>query len=90
MISPLDLMAPLSCICGWGDIYCVCNDTEKALRLTGRGMLQMTYSQREWCLEEIETTNGYRRFDYRLATDAQVASGVLQAWSEYHLDKGLR
>ena len=50
--SPLDLLAPESCVC-YGPMAegCVCGDTERALRAYAQGqpMFPMTPAQREWC-----------------------------------------
>lgn len=70
---------------------CVCGLTEKALRWWCReGTTQrMTPEQREWCLNEIESVEGYRRGDYEFVADGMLANGVLSAWVDYCRDKGL-
>jgi hypothetical protein len=74
-----------------GTTHCVCGESEKALRgwIGGRITEPMTHEQREWCLREIESVEGYDRRDYKDATDAQLASSVLTAWMDYCRDKGL-
>lgn len=49
----------------------------------------MSEKQREWCLEEIDSVEGFRRADYAEAPDADLARGVLDAWLEYCRDKGM-
>lgn len=88
MRSPLDSIAPPRCICAWPD-GCLCCDTEKALRWIGWGKGSLTPEQREWCLAEIDSVEGYERRHYERASDADVAKGVLHAWTEYARDKGL-
>lgn len=69
---------------------CVCGLTEKALRAWVSGELPaMTPCQRLWCLNEIDSIEGYRRQDYETCTDALLANGVLSAWVDYCRDKGL-
>jgi hypothetical protein len=49
----------------------------------------MTAVQREWCLNEIGSVEGYDRKDYEHYTNADLASAVLNAWSDYCQDKDL-
>lgn len=49
----------------------------------------MTPEQREWCLNEIDTVEGYERKHYEGSPDELVANGVLSAWVDYCRDKGL-
>lgn len=64
---------------------CVCPPTERMLR----SGLPLTPAQRTWCLDQINSVEGYRRDDYLGCTDAQLAKAVLTAWSDYCRDKGL-
>jgi hypothetical protein len=86
--SPVDVHAPPSCICGYGDC-CVCPTTEKALRAILHADLKMTEEQREWCKREIDKVEGHGRNDYIDADDSTIAGGVLNAWVDYARDKGL-
>ncbi len=52
-------------------------------------MPDMTAEQREFCLTEIGNVEGYRRADYEESDDADLASGVLSAWTDFCRDKGL-
>lgn len=93
MSSPLDVIAPTACIC-YGPAECegcVCGETERALRayITKQPMPAMTPAQRAWCLSEIDLVEGYDRKDYEQETDAGVARGVLNAWTDFCRDKGL-
>jgi len=73
-----------------GCSMCVCGDTEKALRgwMSGRITAPMTPEQREWCLSEIGSVEGYDRADYEGETDAGLARNVIGAWMDYCRDKG--
>jgi hypothetical protein len=44
---------------------------------------------REWCLDEIDRVEGFRRRDYELLDDSELARGVLDAWLDFARDKGL-
>lgn len=71
---------------------CVCPPAEMALRgWSDRrdGMPAMTADQREWCLNEIGQVEGYQRAEYESCDDADLARGVLDAWTDYCRDKGL-
>lgn len=74
-----------------GCTHCVCGESEKALRgwLNGRITTPMTPEQREWCYSEIDCIEAHDREDYVTGTDAELASGVLNAWGDYCKDKGL-
>lgn len=74
-----------------GETRCVCGETEKALRawINNRAAAPMTKEQREWCLEEIDGVEGYERKTYENDSDAELAMGVLNAWTDYCRDKGL-
>jgi hypothetical protein len=49
----------------------------------------MTDLEREWCLTEIESVEGYRREDFVDSDDSALAHGVLNAWKDYCRDMGL-
>lgn len=92
MRTCLDPLAPNDCVCyGPAADGCLCPDTERALRayIAGRPMPPMTPEQREWCYREIERVEGFDRTGYVRATDANLAAGVLDAWTAYCHDKGL-
>jgi hypothetical protein len=81
----------------WPDIKCKCEDDclcppqERALRAWAyEGYnIPMTEEQKEWCLKEIDSVEGFTREHYKQASDALVALGVLDAWTAYCRDKGL-
>lgn len=96
MIRPMPDPIPATvCQCYLNPVLaeqCECPDAERALRAwTGQSPLvpAMTPEQREWCLSEIDSVEGYRRSDYESDTDAHVARGVLDAWTDFCRDKGL-
>jgi hypothetical protein len=49
----------------------------------------MTPEQREWCLEEIGSVEGYDRAEHVEDSDSDLASTVLCAWTDYCRDKGM-
>lgn len=49
----------------------------------------MTPDQREWCLVEIESVEGFDRKQHEGSADADLAREVLAAWLEYCRDKGM-
>ena len=74
------------------DNPCVCSIDERVLRAYSRSDIlleTMTPEQRDWCLSEIESVEGYDRADYESSDDADLARGVLDAWQDYCRDKGL-
>lgn len=74
-----------------GHCECACGPSERVLRAivyTG-GAPALTPEQREWCLSEIGSVEGYARKDYEAAHDVIVARGVLDAWTDYARDKGV-
>jgi hypothetical protein len=78
--------------CNHPTIICVCGDQERILRGFMRedaSLPPMTAVQREWCLNEIGSVEGYDRKDYEHYTNADLASAVLNAWSDYCQDKDL-
>lgn len=88
--TPLDNLAPDRCVCEC-PYGCQCPPGEKALRfiLGHRPGTYFTQEQREWCLDEIGSVEGYRREDYADLSDPEIARGVLDAWLDYCRDKGL-
>lgn len=94
MTSMNDVAWPVMfrCFC-MGDLdECMCLPMERALRawkLKEPTVPPMTPDQREACLREIEQVEGYSRADYVDAHDGMLASGVLDAWTDYCRDKGL-
>ena len=70
---------------------CVCGEPEKSLRgwISGSIKTPMTEVQREWCLSEIDSVEGYVRKDYEASKDDELARGVICAWRDYARDKGL-
>lgn len=74
-----------------GTTYCVCGESEKALRgwMSGRITQPMTRKQREWCLREIEGVEGWERKDHEDAGESDLARSVLFAWRDYCRDKGM-
>ena len=85
--SPLDVLAPDRCLCGYGEC-CVCPDTERALRHVSAGGASLTPRQRGWCVIEISKFEGQPIITVD-DSDADVARGVLNAWADYARDKGL-
>jgi hypothetical protein len=82
----------LTAMCQCDLAECVCGMTERALRWwmsPHHTWMPMTPEQREWCLAEIDSVEGYRRADYEDVPDSQLARGVLDAWRDYCRDKGL-
>jgi hypothetical protein len=78
--------------CGGPDEGCVCGGDERVLRAYNRGqrgLEPMTQDQRQWCLDEIRQVEGYDIKDYMQYSDADLANGVLSAWTDYCRDKGL-
>lgn len=80
------------CCMGALEDRCACGDQEKILRAYKRrefGLPPMTPPQREWCLDEIGSVEGYTRSEWIDMDDDLLASGVLSAWTDYCRDKGL-
>jgi hypothetical protein len=78
--------------CGEPDEGCACGGDERVLRAYKRGegdLKPMTQDQRQWCLDEIGQVEGYDIKDYVQYSDADLAHGVLSAWTDYCRDKGL-
>jgi hypothetical protein len=71
---------------------CICGADERILRGYIREdpkLPPMTQAQREWCLNEIGSVEGYTRSDFECECDGGLARGVLNAWRDYCRDKGL-
>ena len=70
---------------------CVCGPEERVLRafLDPNTPLKMTPEQREWCYAEIDAIESHDRSDYEAGTDAELARGVLNAWTDYCRGQGL-
>jgi len=71
---------------------CICGTEERALRGWVRrtpDMPPMNDMQRRWCLAEIGQVEGYQAADYEALGDADLARGVLSAWTDFCRDKGL-
>jgi hypothetical protein len=63
---------------------------ERALRCFVYGVLTvpMSREQREWCLSEIGSVEGYDRENHETSNDRDLAGAVLSAWRDYCRDKG--
>jgi hypothetical protein len=85
--------APAGCVCYQppADDTCVCGDAERTLRAYSASwpMPPMTAEVRAYCLHEIDRVEGYERANYAQSTDAELARGVLEAWTAFCRDKGL-
>jgi hypothetical protein len=83
----------IKCVCYEPEegLSCICANEERALRGYAAGLVlpPMTAAQREWCLSEIDSVEGYRRKEYETETDKDLARGVLHAWVDFCRDKGL-
>jgi hypothetical protein len=79
------------CCSGDDGSGCICNLAERVLRAyaAGQTLPVMSTEQRNFCLEQIDETEGYERADYEQSTDKELAAGVLSAWLDYVRDKGL-
>lgn len=85
-------IAVLSSMCQCNLAECICGMTERVLRhwASGRRHYEaMTPEQREWCLLEIDSVEGYSRKDHESDTDPLLAQAVLNAWQDYCRAKGL-
>lgn len=82
---------PCQCFPDADDESCVCGDSERVLRgwICKAIVAPMTPEQREWALNEIASVEGYDRKHYEGLPDAELARGVLSAWTDYCRDKGL-
>lgn len=79
------------CCTGRPDEDCLCPTNERALRgwMDGHLSMPMTNEQREYCLQEIASVEGYDASEYRDDTDADLARATIGAWIDYCRDKGL-
>ena len=71
---------------------CTCPEQERALRAYVSRFPApplMNGKQRDWCLSEIGSVEGWRREDHVADTDQVLARAVLDAWTDYCRDKGL-
>lgn len=64
---------------------CICPASERALRAGAA----LTDEQREWCLGEVASVEGYARSDGEDLNDADLGRLVLAAWADFARDKGL-
>ena len=90
-MQSLAVLDPGGCPCGEEPGYCACNAEERVLRCFVRGSMpcQMTQAQREECLREVARVEGYERKDYETASDADLARGVIHAWTDHCRDLGM-
>jgi hypothetical protein len=81
------------CVCeGLPDSHCTCaqaGGAEKVLRFVIEVDGRLSDEQREWCFSEIDRVEGYSRKEFEGQSDAVIAHGVLNAWTDYCRDKGL-
>jgi hypothetical protein len=79
------------CCGGYGDGNCVCGENERVLRgyLRKELLPPMTAQQRQWCLHEIDSVEGWSAADYVNESDNVLARTVLCAWTDYCQDKGI-
>jgi len=71
---------------------CVCEPTERVLRVVAggrRAMPPLSHPQRRGCLQEIAGVEGFRWEDYSTSADRDLARGVLDAWVSFCRDTGL-
>ena len=93
----MSIFAGIAVPCCWdgtldAGMPCACGAEERVLRgyIDGlQSLALMTVAQREWCLDEIGQVEGYRRSEHEQDSDADLASTVLHAWTDYCRDKGL-
>lgn len=72
--------------------HCLCaraGGAERVLRFVMETDGRLAPAQREWCLAEIDSIEGFRRQDYEASTDAEIASATIDAWIDYCRDKGM-
>lgn len=77
--------------CSASDEQCICPRDERVLRayIAQESIRPMEPIEREWCLQEIDSVEGYDRSDFEGECDGGLARGVLNAWSDFCRDKGL-
>lgn len=92
-----NLFAGISAPCCWDGTQdagtpCACGPDERVLRAYADGLSflpPMTAEQKNWCLDEIGSVEGYDRLDYEFYQDQDLAHTVLRAWTDYCRDKGM-
>lgn len=92
MTSPFDSVTVSTCCYEGDEIRCQCGPAERVLRAYidgGIGLPEMTQQQRDWCLSEIDSVEGYDRKDHETEADPQLARSVLSAWTDFCRDKGM-
>lgn len=91
MVDGNALEWPVVQCCTGHEVLCECGADERPLRAYARGdaLPSMTVDQRDWCLQQIGQMEGYSVADYAHADDRVLASGVINAWTDYCRDKGL-
>lgn len=83
---------PGYCVCD--DVYslsqCVCCEVERTIRwFSTKNKVEMTEAQRQECIEEICSVEGYSMADCEGVSTQRLARLVLAAWTDYARDKGL-
>lgn len=90
--NPFDQVI-VKCCCSVGEaVGCQCGPIERVLRTYMNNPSElppMNPTQREWCLLEIKSVEGYNSKEHETDTDAQLARTVLSAWMDYCRDKGM-
>jgi hypothetical protein len=62
---------------------CFCTAENRAIRaFAGGGMLAMTAEQRQECLDELATIEGFSRPEDAAASDVALAQRVRRAWGQ--------
>jgi len=67
---------------------CLCSLEERAIRHCIAGKATLTPEQRKYCHDQIVAVEGYDESDAQ-GSDADVASTVLRAWTDFCRDKGM-
>lgn len=82
---------PDDCVCfdSYSLLECVCCDVERTVRYFSLSDKEMTEAQRQECIEEICSVEGYSMADCEGASTQRLARLVLAAWTDYARDKGL-
>jgi hypothetical protein len=81
-----------TCCYAGQEIGCQCGPAERVLRAyidAEPGLPAMSREQREWCLSEIDSVEGYDRKEHESGTDSELARSVISAWMDYCRDKGM-
>lgn len=90
--SPFQGMPLPQCVQDACEYQNICCGDEAALRhftYNRNDIPPMTPEQREWCLAEIKSVEGYDVAGLDRCTDMLLAKTVLHAWADYARDKGL-